>query len=158
MKGYNINWTEKLGPDINHKKVLAKRLQTETFKKIAEELHVSAGSVQHYCKRLGIETRRYNLWVNWEEKLKSYPGGTTREKLKNLHHECSFQKMGELLGIGSHSIRREMVKERVYIPQKNAHRVHYNYLQELNEWKSTKEGKEFSAEHPEFEQQQRETR
>ena len=157
MKGNGIDWTEKLGRG-GHKKILSKRLQGESFKKIAENLGVSAGAVQHYCIKVGVKSQRYQTGINWEEKLLSYPGGTIPEKLKNLHKKCSFQKMAELLGIGSHTIRRKLVRERAYTPQKKAHRVKYDYLQELNEWKLTQEGQEFMAENIEFEQQQRETR
>ena len=153
---HRIIWTEKLG-EGNHKEILSKELQTKTFREIAKDLDISATSVSRYCNKLKIKSpRRYNK-INWEKKLFPFPGYDIKEKLKNLHKKYGFWEIVDLLNISSCTVQRKFFMEKIYKPRRRvSSHSRYDYLSELNAWKATSEGKEFTFKHSNFMKRQKE--
>lgn len=81
--------------------------------------------------------------INWEEKFRSYPGNTIKEKLTLLKTKYSNKELSLMLGVSISVI--QYLERRFFgrIKLKKHRNPQYNYLSELNTWKKTPEGKAF---------------
>jgi hypothetical protein len=142
-----IDWTAVLGTE-NHKKAIERLLKKKGFAELGRELNIHEDAIRSLVRRLKAKNnlkRGGNNRINWEAKLKPYPGKDIREKALNLQRQYKTSELSQMLGVAVstihiffHNTIPEVYKDQS--PQKKRKYEHEDYLKKLRAFMATPEG------------------
>jgi hypothetical protein len=144
-RGKQINWTAILGSK-NHKEALERLLKEKGFVELEHELGVHECAIHSLACRVGAKyspkKRGGHNKIDWEAKLKDYPGESIEGKATKLRQHWTTAELSKMLDVSGNTIRlffHDTIPE-TYQTKELPHHQYVNYLKELKAFMATPGG------------------